>query len=87
MAAPKKDGKSRVSRAAAAAKARTDGGAVNSKADLKENVARGAGPTVPGRNKPVSRPVMKPPAVSKQGGGTIAQRANAVAARRAATGK
>ena len=82
-----KGGKSRVSRVATTAKARTDGGAVNSRADLKENVARGAGPTVPGANKPVGRPAMKAPAVTKAGAGTIAQRANAVTARRAAGGK
>lgn len=89
MAAPKKTGKSRVSRIPAKAKARTDSGPVNSRADLKENTApaRGAGPTVSGANKPVGRPGGKAPAVTKPGGGTIAQRANAVAARRAATGK
>jgi hypothetical protein len=83
MAAPKKAGKSRVSRVATKAKARTDGGP--SKTSLKGDVAKGAGPTPAGGK--ASRPAMKAPAVTKAGAGTIAQRANAVAARRAATGK
>jgi hypothetical protein len=66
-----------------AGKARTDGGP--SKTSLKGDVAKGAGMTSTTGKQ--SRPSMKAPAITKGGAGTIAQRANKVAARRAATGK
>lgn len=76
-----KGGKSRVSRVPVKSTVKTDSGAVNSRADLNENVSRGAGPTVPGRNKPVSRPSMKSPKVTKAAPGSLSRKANAVASR------
>jgi hypothetical protein len=79
--------RSRVSRVPARAKPKTDPGPVTSKADLTENIRRGAGPTRAGSNTPVS---VKGPASSSvrpagpairdmshsATGMTIAQRAN-----------